>query len=155
MFKMHSRWYGQDKSPKILKNKIAVIKCTGTPPGLIRPSFNAPKKHESTLLHKYLLLQIVHKAVVFILIWLYNKIFLKKTFVEVHSSHRYASFATFCAKLLSIIQGTVSLWKKLINGQIAVFEGKFRQFRNSSGCLKTPFTSNNWPIWTQKVTKEA
>ena len=43
----------------------------------------------------------------------------------------------------------------LENRQIAVIEAKCRRFRNSSQCLKTRRASNNWPIWTQKVPKEA
>ena len=46
----------------------------------------------------------------------------------------------------SIFGGTVSLWKMFENGKIAVFEGKWRQFH----CAST-----NWPIWTQRVPKEA
>ena len=41
------------------------------------------------------------------------------------------------------------------NRQLAVFVGKCRRFRNSSECLKTHCGSNSWPIWTQKVSKEA
>ena len=41
------------------------------------------------------------------------------------------------------------------NRQLAVFEGKCRRFRNSSECLKTHCGANDWPIWTQKVSKEA
>ena len=41
------------------------------------------------------------------------------------------------------------------NRQLAVFEGKCRRFRNSSECLKAHCDSNNWPIWMQKVPKEA
>ena len=43
----------------------------------------------------------------------------------------------------------------LENRQLAVFKGKCRQFRNSSECFKTHCGANNWPIWTQKVPKEA
>ena len=41
------------------------------------------------------------------------------------------------------------------NRQLAVFEGKCCRFRNSSECLKTHCGANSWPIWTQKVSKEA
>ena len=55
----------------------------------------------------------------------------------------------------SIIRGTVSLWIMVENREIAVIEGKCRRFRNSSKCLKTHCAAHNWPIWTQKVPKEA
>ena len=54
----------------------------------------------------------------------------------------------------SIVTGTVSLWKMFESSQIVVFEGKCRRFR----ILKIKVSlcaSNNWPIWTQKVQKEA
>ena len=54
-----------------------------------------------------------------------------------------------------IIGGTVSLWSMFENRQLTVFEGKCCRFRNSSECLKTHCGANNWPIWTQKVPKEA
>ena len=41
------------------------------------------------------------------------------------------------------------------NRQIAVIEVKFRRFQNSFECLKKHYAANNWPIWTQKVPKEA
>ena len=41
------------------------------------------------------------------------------------------------------------------NRQLTVFEEKCHWFRNSSKCLKTHCAVNNWPIWTQKVPKEA
>ena len=47
----------------------------------------------------------------------------------------------------SIIWGKMSLWSMFKKRQSAVFEGKCRQFRNSSECLKTHCAANNWPIW--------
>ena len=38
---------------------------------------------------------------------------------------------------------------------MGIENGKCRWFRNSSACLKTHCAANNWPIWTQKVPKEA
>ena len=54
----------------------------------------------------------------------------------------------------SIIRDTVSLWRMFENRQIAAIEGKCLWFRNSSECLKTLCAANNWPIWTQNVSKE-
>ena len=45
----------------------------------------------------------------------------------------------------------MSLWNVFEYRLLAVFEGKCRQFRNSSECLKTHSGANIWPIWTQKV----
>ena len=49
----------------------------------------------------------------------------------------------------------VCLWSMFENRQFSVVEGKCRRFRNSSECLKTHCAANNWPIWRQKVPKEA
>ena len=43
----------------------------------------------------------------------------------------------------------------LENRQIALIEGRCHWFRNSSDWLKTHCAANDWPIWTQKVPKEA
>ena len=55
----------------------------------------------------------------------------------------------------SIIGDTVSLWNMFEYRQFTIIEGKCRWFRNSSECLKAHCSSNNWPIWTHKVPKEA
>ena len=55
----------------------------------------------------------------------------------------------------SIIRGAVSLWSMFENREIALIEGKCRRFRNSSECSNTYSAAKNWPIWTQKVPKEA
>ena len=83
--------------------------------------------------------------------FMYNKIFLKKTFIEVGSQHLYPSFGTFCAQIGQLLEGrgTVNLWSIFENLQIAVIEGKCPRFRNSSKCLKIHCSANNWPIWNQ------
>ena len=62
--------------------------------------------------------------------FMYNKIFFEKPIVEV-------------------------FWHLFGNLQIAAMEENCRRFRNSSECLNIRRASNNWPIWTQKVPKEA
>ena len=49
----------------------------------------------------------------------------EKTLVEVSRSHLYAAFDTFCVQIGQLL-GILKLFE---NGQIAVFEGKCRQFR--------------------------
>ena len=51
-----------------------------------------------------------------------------KNYIEVGSSHLYASFCHLLRPNWSIVRGTVSLWKILENAQIAVFKGKCRRF---------------------------
>ena len=74
-----------------------------------------------------------------------------KTLIEVRSPHLYASFGTFYAKIGPLFEAQ---W---VFKECLKIEGKCRRFRNSSECLKTHCGANNcnWPIWTQKVPKEA
>ena len=74
----------------------------------------------------------------------------EKNLIEVGSSYLYASFGTFCVQIGQFLEA-VSLRKMFENGKIAVFEGKCRRFQILSKSLKIHSTSNNWPIWTQKV----
>ena len=53
----------------------------------------------------------------------------EKNVIKVGSSHLYASFGTFCVQIGQFLEAQ---WVFFLfeNGQIAVFEGKCRQFRN-------------------------
>ena len=83
-----------------------------------------------------------------------TKYFWKNFYINLYStSLRF--FWQLLRQNWSIIRGTVSLWSMFENRQLAVFEGKCRRFRNSSECLKTHCTSNNLPIGTKKVPKQA
>ena len=78
-----------------------------------------------------------------------------KTPIEVCSPHLLRFFWHRLRQNWSFFRGTVRLWSMFENRQIAVFEGKCRRFRNFPECLKTHCGANDWPIWTQKVPKEA
>ena len=71
----------------------------------------------------------------------------EKNLIKVGRLHLHASFGTFLRTNRPIVCGTVSLWRILEHRQIVV--------SNSFECSKTRYASNNWPIWTKKVPKEA
>ena len=54
--------------------------------------------------------------------------FWKKNQKKVGSSHLYASFGTFCIQIGQLFEAHWVFWKIFENCQIAVFEGKRRQF---------------------------
>ena len=97
------------------------------------------QKHESTLLHSIRMYwtnfwqMTVHA----------KQFFFEKTLYEVGSSHLYASFWHLLLSNWSIIRGTVRLWRMLEHRQINGCEGKCRQFRNYSECLKTHCAAKN------------
>ena len=66
----------------------------------------------------------------------------------------YCTWAVGSWKFVQYIHMLCTGWFILVES-VDVFEGKSRRFRNSSECLKTHCAGNNWPIWTQKVPKEA
>ena len=96
--------------------------------------YTASQKHESTLLHTYVLKEFLtadHSHNIF-----------EKTLVEVGSSHLYASFGTFCYRKT---QPEKFAFPPCMfeNRQIAAIEAKHCQIWNSSECLKTRRASNN------------
>ena len=107
-------------------------------------TYTARQKHESTLLHTYVLNEFLTadrswKTEYF---WKnsYKSLLLTSLHFFWHRLHQN----------WSIFRGTESLWSMFGNRQIAAIKGKCRQFRN----LKSHCDSNNLPILTQKVPKE-
>ena len=80
--------------------------------------YNASQKHESALLHTYVLNEFLSRP------FIYNKIFLKKAILEVGSSHLYASFGTFCIQIGQLLK-TQGVFEVFENRQMAVIEGKY------------------------------
>ena len=80
-----------------------------------------------------------------------KKLFLKKTPIEVDSSHLYASFGTFCVQIGQFLE---ALWvfEKYLKTVKSLFlkenDVDFEFFR------KVKISLNNRPIWTQKVPKD-
>ena len=60
---------------------------------------------------------------------------------EIDSSHLYSSFGTFCVQIGSLFE---SQW-----------DFEFSEESTSFSFEKTHCASKNWPIWTQKVPKQA
>ena len=81
-------------------------------------------------------------------------IIFEKTLIEVGSSHLYASFGTFCVQIgqLVEVQWGFKLSEEFEIDIIFLRKQRFYRFPHFS---KTHCTSTNWPIWTQKVPKEA
>ena len=110
------------------------------------PTYNASEKHESTLLHTYELNEFLtadHPCT--------TKYFWKNLYKLV--AHIFMLLlAPFTSKLANYSRPTLNFRK---NSKSTTFS-----FENSDLSIfqlfsKTHCASNNWPIWTQKVPKEA
>ena len=77
------------------------------------------QKHESPLLHTYVLTEFLKadrsrtKKNIF-----------EKTFIEVGSSHLYASFVTFCVQIGQLFEAQGVYEKCMKDSKMAVFDGK-------------------------------
>ena len=105
-------------------------------------------------------------------LFMHNKIFRKNSCRNL-SSKSLRFFWYILRPNWSIIRCTMILWSMFKNQQIALIEGKCHRFWNSSDSKSTSFSfensdftvfmhfsktrcaSKNWPVWTQKVPKEA
>ena len=79
----------------------------------------------------------------------------EKSLVENCSPHLYAFFWHFLRSNWSIIRGTVSIWTFEGIPKSTTFPFDDSDLSISKHTLKTHCVSNNWPIWAQKVSKEA
>ena len=81
-----------------------------------------------------------------------------KSLIEVGSPHIYASFGTFCTQIGQIFaaQWVFEHSEELRNRRYFPSMTTICWFLNIFQRLNVPrITSNNWPIWAQKVPKEA
>ena len=78
----------------------------------------------------------------------------EQTLTEVDSLYLYASFGTFCVQIGQLFESQwaseecLNIDKSLFSKEMSPISGFFRMF-------KTHCASNTWPIWTQKLSKEA
>ena len=83
---------------------------------------------------------------------------LENSFIKVYSSHLYASFGTFCVKIGQLFAAQwVWQWvfKHLEDTKSTTISFDSSDLSIVKHTSKTHWTSNNWPILTQKVPKEA
>ena len=75
---------------------------------VLMTSYTAPQKHESTLLHMY----VVNEFLTADRSCTVQQNIFEKTLIEVDSSHLYASFGTFCVQIDHIFESLKNVWKR-------------------------------------------
>ena len=112
-------------------------------------AYTAQQKHESTLLHTYVLNEFLTADRLGTINYFWKN-------SEVDSSHLYASFGTFCVQIVQLFEAQ---WDFKLSEEFEIYALFIRKQRFYH--FKTFFkdllycASKNWPIWTQKVPKEA
>ena len=112
-------------------------------------TYNASQKHESTLLHMYVCTERIFDSRSFV----YKNVFLKKLLCKLVAHVYMLLLAPFESKLVNQSRRSETFFRK--NSKSTSFSFENSDFTVLIYFSKTHCTSNNWPIWTQKVPKEA